>query len=58
MTGKPLMAWSPQEGPQAALIDCPFPEVFWQLSLHCEAFEEPRLPRSFAIAISCSLSYL
>ena len=29
MTGKPVMAWCPQTGPQTALIDCPLPEVFF-----------------------------
>lgn len=29
MTGKPLIAWCPQTGPQKALIDCPLPEVFF-----------------------------
>jgi hypothetical protein len=29
MTGKQLTAWSPQAGPQKALIDCPLPEIFF-----------------------------
>jgi hypothetical protein len=29
MNGKQLTAWSPQPGPQKALIDCPLPEVFF-----------------------------